>query len=485
MEKVDKLVWDKLLNQSRRKDKVKESSAKTGKGREEIERDFDRVLFSAPTRRLADKTQVFPLDSNDSVRTRLTHSHEVANLARSLGVRISFESKKEIFGDIGLDICVERNVPSLLATIGLAHDLGNPPFGHQGEEAIRQWFAENNQSHFENKCHNDFLNFDGNAQTFRLLTRLQILNDDFGLNLTYATLAGLLKYPSFHDSGNKNKYDKWGIFDSERKIAKEVWEETGLKEGQRHPLTYLMEACDDIAYSVIDAEDTVKKGYASFYDLINYFESSIKKDNKITDEQKSIIENVIHRSTTENEKYKLEDLSSSELNDLSMQMFRVFAIYELIVATHNAFIGSLDSIMDDDLPVGFKLIKESNASKLCKYLKNFDQRYGFGNNQVLKLELEGSNYIKSLMDLLWFAIENKTIESEQPNDLRANPKTAFVEYAYGRISENYRRQYDKTEKKMYNKCQLLCDVMSGMTDSYIISLHNELRPLYDGYRSKK
>lgn len=127
------MKWSKLLNSSRRKDKEKKPDSHTSDlaaGRQEIERDFDRLLFAAPTRRLADKTQVFPLDLNDSVRTRLTHSHEVANFARGIGMRLAFEMKEEIFGSDCNHLILERDVPALLATIGLAHDLGNPPFGH-------------------------------------------------------------------------------------------------------------------------------------------------------------------------------------------------------------------------------------------------------------------------------------------------------------------------------------------------------------------
>lgn len=123
--------WNQLLNSSRRKPKEgKETISDTAKGRHQIERDFDRILFAAPTRRLADKTQVFPLDKNDSVRTRLTHSYEVANLARGIGMRLAFELEEDVFKGISPDICIQRDVPALLAAIGLAHDLGNPPFGH-------------------------------------------------------------------------------------------------------------------------------------------------------------------------------------------------------------------------------------------------------------------------------------------------------------------------------------------------------------------
>ena len=494
---MNKLSWDALLHDERRKTRAEEGeSTNTEKGRVQLERDYDRILFATPTRRLADKTQVFPLEKNDSVRTRLTHSHEVANLARSIGVRIAFDHADDVFGGNAGDWQVQRTVPALLAAIGLSHDLGNPPFGHQGEEAIKAWFRERHEEEggaLQDKIHPDFLSFDGNAQSFRLLARLQTLNDDFGLNLTDATLASLMKYPSFHNTDD-NAYDKWGIFESEREIAEEVWKFTGLEEGQRHPLTYIMEACDDIAYSVIDAEDTVKKGYASFYDLMDYLKHHSEGDE--------VIDGVLASSWAKNVKFKeSEELSSPELIDMSMQMFRVFAIFQMVDSATEAFVAHVPRMMAGTIDPGFKLIKHARAAKLCKTLKDFNKKHGFRNKDVLRLELQGNNYIQSMMDMLWSAIVKDT------------DNEAFNKYGYRRISENYRRVYEaatadiedrqKTLDEaneglpkdswqslsqadqtglLYAQCQLLCDAVSGMTDSYLISLHEELRPLYDGYR---
>ena len=250
--------WIKLLNSERRKHagNKQRSEPDETEERTEIERDYDRILFSTPVRRLADKTQVFPLERNDSVRNRLTHSHEVANLARSIGTSLVWGHK--VADDVKGS---KRDIPAMLAAVGLAHDLGNPPFGHQGEHAIQSWFkakAENEPRAFEglNKAQkSDFFNFDGNAQTFRLVTRLQLVDHEYGLDLTYGTLAALLKYPC--DASNVSKDNaatkKSGVFQSEKVIAEEVWKQTGLRLGQRHPLTYIMEACDDIAYSVFAA----------------------------------------------------------------------------------------------------------------------------------------------------------------------------------------------------------------------------------------
>lgn len=271
---------DKLFNSYRRKDRAKpqvcdasgDNASQPQQSRTEIERDYDRILFSTPVRRMADKTQVFPLERNESIRTRLTHSHEVANLARSIGISLVHNDNQ--FQDVAQRY---RDVPALLATIGLAHDLGNPPFGHQGENAIQSWFRDYQDTVFDDSLteaqKRDFLKFEGNAQTLRILTRLQVINDDFGLNMTFASLAGLMKYPAPSDKVDKKNgvsYKKFGFFQSEKEIVNQIWNETGLDEGRRHPLTYIMEACDDIAYSVLDAEDAVKKGLVSYSDLITY-----------------------------------------------------------------------------------------------------------------------------------------------------------------------------------------------------------------------
>jgi dGTPase len=447
------LNWEKLLCHTRPRDLHKSGVAMgTAAGRTEIERDYDRILFATPTRRLADKTQVFPMEEHDSVRTRLTHSLEVSNLARSIGVRLAFEHPEKVFGDNHEDLQVKRNVPSLLAAVGLAHDLGNPPFGHQGETAIQQWFRDGGTGD-GSQVDSDFVKFDGNAQTFRLLTHLQVLNDQFGLNLTLGTLAALIKYPSVYGSLDMGGYKKHGIFRSEKATVEEVWEHTGLKEGIRHPLAYVMEACDDIAYSIIDAEDTVKKGYASFYDIIDHLESSSNGD--------AIIDKVIEVSRAQNKEFKKANLSSRELNDLSMQMFRVKAIAEMVNAATLTFVEKVDKILDGSIQQGFELIKNSQCAHLCRATKEFDKRHGFQHRDVLRLELQGNRYIKKMMGMLWQAISCDDIDNRP-----------FERYVFGDISENYRRVYESSEKRFYDKCQLLCDAISGMTESHLIKKHD-------------
>ena len=178
-----------------------------------FQQDYDRLLFSTPVRRLADKTQVWPMDENDGVRTRLTHSHEVSNLARSIGTR-AFKQAASVF----LNVDLHDVVQPMLSAIGLCHDLGNPPFGHQGEKAIGSWFekrkewifthksedkAERCASAIPERLYDEFLKFDGNPQTLRLLTRLQTHQALVGLDLTAATLAASLKYAVSYENRDK------------------------------------------------------------------------------------------------------------------------------------------------------------------------------------------------------------------------------------------------------------------------------------------
>ena len=450
------LTWDKLLTPTRRKAMHGGSEAiGTGVGREEIERDYDRILFAAPTRRLADKTQVFPQDPNDSVRTRLTHSHEVSNLARSIGVRLAYEHRQEVFGRDADELKVERTVPALLAAAGLAHDLGNPPFGHQGESSMRQW-CRNHTIGMENA--GDFNDFDGNCQTFRLLSRLQILNDSYGLNLTCATLAALMKYPVF--SKDRLHFKKFGLFETERDVAQDVWKKTGLDEGIRHPLAYVMEACDDIAYSVIDAEDTVKKRYASFNDLIHALGGS----------SDALTKRVVDDVTKQHREFQKGGLPPSELDEISMQMFRVKAIAEMVVAATDTFVHHVDSLLRVRAEDRFEIVEQSNAADLCKRLKKFDRENGFEHPSVLRLELRGHNYITQTMDWLW-----RSVRCEG----------RFEDYVHSRISRNYRRVFESTKETRADQLHLVCDAVSGMTDSYLMALHEELSEVWDGGGSKQ
>lgn len=463
------VLWTERLNNSRRKPRADGKTGRTeNETRTEIERDFDRVLFSTPVRRLADKTQVFPLERNDSVRTRLTHSHEVSNLARSIGTTLVFNHG--IATDIPNAI---RDIPALLAAIGLVHDLGNPPFGHQGEDAISAWFTANawvlgDSEGMSDAMKKDFLAFEGNAQTFRLVTKLQVLNDDYGLDLTCATLSSLMKYTtssSQRDKGIACK-KKHGYFSSESNIAEEVLGKVGLSAGKRHPLAYVMECCDDIAYAVLDVEDAIKKGLASFSDLIAFLLHHSNGDQ--------LVESVVKASSAKHHEYRISasGLSPAELNDISMQRFRVNAIGAMVTAVTKAFCKYQESCLLGDCTR--PLLELSDASCLRDTLQEFAKKHAYNHRTVLEVELQGFNVLQDLMDMLWVAIADRE-ERENPASKRVSP---FSRYAYGRISENYRRVFEASNNSMpleYREAQLLTDMVSGMTDSFALTLHSELK----------
>lgn len=442
----------------------------TGLVRSEIERDYDRILYAAPVRRMADKTQVFPLERNDVVRTRLTHSHEVANLARAAGIDLVFNHAVASSYPHAM-----RDLPTLLATLGLAHDLGNPPFGHQGERAMQDWFGQHAERIFaaeyglSEAMRQDFLRFEGNAQTLRLLTKLQIINDDFGLNLTYATLAGLLKYPVASDQVDRRHAvsRKHGFFQSEAILVEEVWRATGLSSGQRHPLTFILEACDDIAYCVLDAEDAVKKRLVSFADILAFLRHAAGDD--------ATVQWVCNEAEREHLEYREVGLSPNELNDISMQVFRIRAIGVLMRALTDAWLRNQAVILSGAFRD--ELLAVSSANVFISTLRQFNQRHVYRHPRVLEVELHGFEVIHELMDMLWFAITDR--EAGSPAD--APRRTPFAAYAYGRISENYRRVFESPRNPMpmrYREAQLLSDMIAGMTDSYAVALCEELRPHY-------
>ncbi|QXH33448.1 dGTP triphosphohydrolase [Pseudomonas muyukensis] len=471
MERSTRDHWQALLNTGRRKADGKQAAVTEEKDveyRTAIERDHDRILFCTPVRRMADKTQVFPLDRNDSVRNRLTHSHEVSNLARSVGITLAVHLDSLKPHDQAF-----RNIPALLAAVGLVHDLGNPPFGHQGEAAIRSWFVDNRAeltgTGFDPALFEDFLKFEGNAQTFRLVTRLQLLNDNYGLDLTYATLAAMMKYPVASTSVSKTAgvaCKKHGFFHSEQSIAEDVLSKVGLAVGRRHAMAYIMEACDDIAYAVLDAEDAIKKGLASFYDLMAYLRHHHHHND--------LVKRVVDLGEAKHGEYREANLSPSELNDVSMQRFRVYAIGEMINAVTKAFIENEGAFAAGDEKR--TLLQLSTAAELRNALCDFSRKYAFVHRTVLEVELRGYNTIHQLMDIFWAAIA----ETDPDDSDKVLPENPYNRYVFTRISENYRRVYRdpaaevKALPARYRQFLLLTDMISGMTDTYAVNLLEEL-----------
>lgn len=289
--------WQQLLNSQRLG--VSNQNAVLSY-RSAFQQDFDRLVFSAAFRRLQDKTQVFPLAKSDYVRTRLTHSLEVSSVGRSLGTMIG----EYLIQHHDLPDIAPQDVGAILAASALAHDIGNPPFGHAGEEAISRFFRQTDigqralaEVPLEKKA--DFLNFEGNAQGFRLLARLQNADNKGGLQLTLATIGAFVKYPCgsvrFPDDTQKDRVNdtteyialkKFNYFQSEKELFLNFAHEVGLKpfEGlsnawHRHPLAFLLEAADDICYRLIDCEDGYRLGILKGEMVINAFSQVIESSN--------------------------------------------------------------------------------------------------------------------------------------------------------------------------------------------------------------
>lgn len=265
------MQWEKLLSSTR----LGKRPAKVEEGRSPFNSDHDKVIFSGSFRRLARKTQVHPLATNDHIHNRLTHSLEVACVGRTLGMRVGHELIK---GKKLPAHLTAADIGDIVQTACLAHDIGNPPFGHTGEEAIRHWFSNESEDILRNLKPNesaDLKLFEGNAQGFRVLTTSEYHPYDGGMRLTYASLGAFIKYPWISldaASGNRPKNSKYGIYRSEEDKFKEVAEATGLlKRGDnwycRHPLAHLMEMADDFCYAILDLEDGIEMGILNWEEV--------------------------------------------------------------------------------------------------------------------------------------------------------------------------------------------------------------------------
>ena len=453
MNNTDK--WQLLLGEKRFREKSKTIESD---GRNPFENDYGRLISSAPIRRLQDKTQVFPLEKSDYIRTRLTHSLEVSYIASSIGQSIEkflIHEKEE------LDIKYQGFLSSLLRVGGLVHDLGNPPFGHFGEEAVKKffqdYFLDNKETSLNDLEKSDLQNFDGNVQSFRILTKLYYFGDEYGYNLTYSSLASIIKYPSNSVDGNKKPTTeiakkKFGYFVTETETYKQINDWLKLNN-KRSPIAYLLEAADDIAYSAADIEDGVKLGIVTIDDIKRIFNDNLN-ENK---------EEVI----AEFEKIKA-DLTKSKNSDPSLiiQKFRIFTQKIMIQEVINAFKDNYEEIMTGDLQN--EIIDVSNAKDIRQSYKKL-QGIVFDDKSIVKKEIAGWEAIYGLLNIFVKASKSDKFKSGGNN---------YESRLYKIISSSHRKVYETIEKypnQEYKKLQLIVDFISGMTDSYAINLFQELK----------
>jgi len=448
--------------------------------RSAFQHDYDRVLFSTPVRRLSDKTQVWPMDENDGVRTRLTHSHEVANLARSIGTRVA-KAVPGVFDDVDLAEVVQP----ILCAIGLSHDLGNPPFGHQGEVAIGRWFSRRASWIFthvdeakdspllpvpvSDSARPEFTDFDGNPQSFRLLTKLQTSLGRVGLDLTAATLSASLKYPvrALNRDRTKKSIKKYGYFESELPIVEWARKKTGLQEGQRHPLTWIMEACDDIAYSVLDGEDFLKKELASPDDIF----VALRNNTRLQDTEP------VKKLEAKFSELNRLDRAAPIIRDIKIAYLRAYLFEALIREASANYTAHSKSIraFTHELPL-------MEGSVLCDSLKELARRYAFTHRSVLKMEAVGAAAIDALMTDFWMAIHLRKVG----DDILSERTNAKARYIYSLISPNYLEEAQHTDDfrptslgMRYRELRLLTDMVSGMTDTFALNLWRTLKDVPD------
>lgn len=443
-----KMDWKRLISNKRygleeRYDSIKED-------RTQFQRDFDRLIFSAPFRRMQNKTQVFPLPGSIFVHNRLTHSLEVSSVGRSLG----FDCGHELYRrhpELGEDF--STSLGSIVSAACLAHDMGNPPFGHAGERAIASFFAEGNGRKLlgykapdtgdtlTEAQWKDITRFDGNANTFRILTHQFNGRRKGGYVMTYPTLAAIIKYPFSSSLAHKNKF---GFFDAERDTFIRIADELGLvcieNDGSkvkysRHPLAYLVEAADDICYEIMDIEDAYKLKILTFDEtldlLLGFFDDSTR--DKIIQAYPYV--------TDENEK---------------IVYFRARAINFLEHACTDVFVSNEESILDGTF--NGSLIKYicPRAKEAYKHCSEVALSKIYRNKAVLDVELAGYHIIYTLLDLV--------LKSA------LTPQNSYSQLLLSRIAP----QYQLRAPKLYDRIMAVIDFISGMTDVYSLDLYRKI-----------
>lgn len=413
--------------------------------RTEFKRDYDRLIFSAPFRRLQNKTQVFPLPGSIFVHNRLTHSLEVASVGMSLGNDVAQQLMKR-HPELSNTLVME--IGQIVASACLAHDMGNPPFGHSGEKAIQSFFTEGAgkklQSEVNPQFWSDITHFEGNANAFRLLTHQFKGRRLGGFVMTYSTLASIVKYPfSSLAAGKKGKF---GFFDSEKADYRKIADELGIlclsELGEplryaRHPLVYLVEAADDICYEIMDLEDAHK------LKIISYEETSRLLLGFFDEETRQKIEQRIEEEGVTDNNEKVVYLRACVIGKLENECVRVFIEHEDEILS-GTFQGSL---------IDHISVEPGEAYRHCSKL-SVERIYR--SKPVLDVELSGYQIIQTLM--VHFI------------EAAVHPERFYSRQLIGRVSS----QYDITAPSLEARIMAVIDYISGMTDVYALDEYQKI-----------
>lgn len=472
--------WEQLLSTKRsRGSSNKNKYLKNTDLRSEFEKDYHRIIGSASFRRLQDKTQVFPLDKSDFIRTRLTHSLEVSSFAKSLGQNIG-ENILLYKKDTGFTPRMKEDICSILQCAGLIHDIGNPPFGHFGELAIREWFERNLpvlkfhgkpiDQMLTERMREDLYHFEGNAQALRLVSKLHFLVDEHGMNLTYALLNTIVKYPVASDeidpkSGNiKDK--KLGYYLADAEIFREIQEATGTN-GRRHPLTFILEAADDIAYKTADIEDAFIKGFISYQKLLEEMtelQVMYGKSDANTFNPARLLDELYLRG---------KDKHVEDPEEYAIKNWIVRVQGFLINCATYGFTSNYNEIMAGEYE--HDLFYHTFAEKLMDMLGDLAFREVFTSDTIYRMEVAEATMIDYLMDRFVSAVIKYDDKEEKMGTLDIR-MVSFISSNY-KNAYHFQAQGKSDEERLYLRLLLVTDYICGMTDSYAKRLYQELKAI--------
>ncbi len=436
--------WNDLLTTRRLGQEAAEEDPLRNEDRSQFQRDYDRIIFSAAFRRMQNKTQVFPLPGRVFVHNRLTHTLEVASVGRSLGNRLGEMLFRQ---NLITDPIMLANTGAAVSAACLAHDLGNPPFGHSGESAIANFFTNGAGQDYRNLLSEaewrDFTHFDGNANSFRLLTHPFRGKRPGGFALTYTTLASIVKYPYESLAAT---HPKFGFFQTEKatwlKVATDMNIPVVTEEplsGARHPLVYLVEAADDICYQVMDVEDAFKLGILDFTEtrnlLMTFFRNS--PDKRIDE-----IHTTLSRVSDPNE--QISYLRAGVIGELTRECYSVFVrMHDQIL--NGTFAGSLLNNISEDFLLAVRHVQDISMAKI------------YNHRTVVEIEIAGYKIIGTLLEEFTEALlhPGKTVSRK--------------------ILMLMPGQYEPVNESPYNKIQAAIDFISGMSDVYALELYRKIK----------
>jgi dGTPase len=445
--------WKTLYTSKRLGAENRYETEKTDLIRNAYLRDYDRLIFSSPFRRMQNKTQVFPVPGPIFVHNRLTHSLEVASVGRSLGKAVGVKiSQKYPEENPDFHEFYRYDLPTVIATACLAHDIGNPPFGHSGESAIRNYFdnltgetKDTLEAELSENQLNDFRKFEGNANAFRILT-----NDQNGHKLTYTAIATIVKYPTDSTNGFNKKTGligtkKSGFFDSEievyRKVAKELEIQVlddKLNTFARHPFVFLMEAADDICYRIIDLEDAHRLRILTVQQVLDLLLPFWENDEAT---YKYLTESKLPRIEDNNE--KLAFLRAMLINLLSQQCTEAFMQHEQQILS-----GQLNKSLIDML--------DAHTLACLKKVDDISVKEIYNHKSVIEIEIAGYNVIGALLDEFVSAV--------------LHPKRSKSE----KLLQLIPRQFSIKQESLYTDIQSVVDFVAGMSDLYAVDLFRRI-----------